>query len=175
MSTPTETAPTDFDFMIGEWTVRHRRLDRRLAGCTDWTEFSGTSTTRKILRGFGNVEDNVLHFPDGAVPAVAVRSFDPATRRWAIWWLDGRSPHHLDVPVVGRFADGVGSFYADDVLDGRPIRVRFLWHPNTGGQPRWEQAFSADAGKTWETNWVMHFERVEARPDPRAAASTARG
>lgn len=162
MSSHSDAAPTDFDFMVGSWTVAHRRLNSRLAGCTDWTEFAGTSTTRKILRGFGNVEDNVLHFPEGSVHAAAVRSFDPKTQTWAIWWLDGRSPHHLDVPVVGRFAEGVGSFYADDVLDGRPIRVRFLWHPNPGSQPRWEQAFSADGGSTWEVNWVMHFQRVAA-------------
>ena len=162
MSSHSDAAPTDFDFMVGSWTVAHRRLNSRLAGCTDWTEFAGTSTTRKILRGFGNVEDNVLHFPEGSVHAAAVRSFDPKTQTWAIWWLDGRSPHHLDVPVVGRFTEGVGSFYADDVLDGRPIRVRFLWHPNGGLQPRWEQAFSADGGSTWEVNWVMHFQRVVA-------------
>ena len=162
MSTSTDVAPNDFDFMIGSWTVAHRRLNSRLVGCTEWTEFSGLSSTRKILRGFGNVEDNVLHFPEGSVHAAAVRSFNPSTNTWAIWWLDGRSPHHLDVPVVGQFAQGVGSFYADDVLDGRPIRVRFLWHPNPGTRPRWEQAFSADGGQTWEVNWVMHFERIAA-------------
>lgn len=156
----TAAAPTDFDFMIGSWRVAHRRLNHRLVGCDDWTEFAGTSTTRRILRGFGNVEDNVLEFPDGAVHAVALRSFDPRTRSWAIWWLDGRSPHQLDVPVIGAFSGDVGSFQADDVLDGRPIRVRFLWYRNPGSDPRWEQAFSADGGATWEVNWVMHFHRV---------------
>jgi hypothetical protein len=160
MSSSADVAPTDFDFMIGSWTVAHRRLNSRLVGCTEWTEFSGTSTTRKILRGFGNVEDNVLNFPEASVHAAAVRSFNTKTKTWAIWWLDGRSPHHLDVPVVGRFAQGIGSFYANDVLDGRPIRVRFIWYPNPGSQPRWEQAFSADGGQTWEVNWVMHFQRV---------------
>lgn len=155
-----DAAPTDFDFMIGSWTVSHRRLNHRLSGCDEWTAFTGTSTTRKILRGFGNVEDNVLDFPDGPVHAAAVRSFDPQAGTWAIWWLDGRSPHRLDVPVVGRFVDGVGTFYADDRLEGRAIRVRFLWHPNPGAQPRWEQAFSVDGGTTWEVNWVMHFQRV---------------
>ena len=162
MSTQTVAPPADFDFMIGHWTVSHRRLNRRLVGCTDWTEFAGTSSTRKILGGFGNVEDNVLHFPEGSVHAAAVRSYDPTSKSWAIWWLDVRSPHHLDVPVIGRFEHGVGSFFAEDALEGQPIRVRFLWHPNPGAQPRWEQAFSPDGGRTWEVNWVMHFQRVAA-------------
>lgn len=160
MSNAQSMAPVDFDFIVGHWTVEHRRLNQRLAGCDEWTEFTGSSTTRKILRGFGNVEDNVLHFPEGAVHAAAFRSFDPSTGLWAIWWLDGRSPHQLDVPVKGRFDGGVGAFYADDVLEGRPIRVRFLWFPNPDADPRWEQAFSPDGGKTWEVNWVMHFRRV---------------
>jgi hypothetical protein len=152
-------APTDFDFILGDWDVRHRRLDSRLTGCTEWTEFAGTSSTRKILGGFGNVEDNVLHFPDGDVRAAAFRSFDPAAGTWAIWWLDHRAPHHLDVPVVGGFDDGLGTFFAQDTLEGRPIRIRFIWNPNAGGHPRWQQAFSADAGATWETNWTMEFVR----------------
>ena len=153
-------APTDFDFIIGRWRVTHRRLDQRLVGCTDWTTFTGTSTTRKVLDGYGNVEDNLLDFPDGQVRALALRSFNPATRTWAIWWLDGRAPHQLDVPVVGGFSGGIGEFLADDTLAGRPIRVRFRWHPNPGGNPRWEQAFSPDGGATWEVNWTMGFERV---------------
>jgi hypothetical protein len=59
--------------------------------------------------------------------------------------------------VVGRFADGVGMFYADDVLGEKPIRIRFTWCVREGGQPHWEQAFSADGGETWETNWTMDF------------------
>jgi hypothetical protein len=29
--------------------------------------------------------------------------------------------------------------------------------------PRWEQAFSDDAGKSWETNWTMDFRRADTR------------
>lgn len=152
-------APSDFDFIIGDWHVQHRRLDSRLSGCADWTEFSGLSSTRKILGGFGNVEDNVLRFPDGEVRAAAFRSYNDASQEWAIWWLDGRAPHHLDVPVVGRFDGPVGVFHAKDSLDGRPLDVRFIWTVNPGGNPRWEQAFSIDGGTTWETNWVMVFVR----------------
>ncbi|MFZ2987395.1 DUF1579 domain-containing protein [Ideonella sp.] len=161
-ATPSTQPPTDFDFIIGDWQVRHRRLNARLQGCTDWTEFLGTSSTRKILQGFGNVEDNVLQFPEGAVRAAAFRSFDPATRQWAIWWLDHRGPHTLDVPVVGSFTGSVGTFLARDTLDGQAIVVRFTWHANPGGHPTWAQAFSGDDGATWETNWEMEFERLGA-------------
>lgn len=152
-------APNDFDFMIGDWTVHHRRLDQRLCGCNDWTEFSGASSTRKILGGFGNVEDNILNFPTGPVRAAAIRSFNPVTKLWAIWWLDGRAPHHLDTPVIGAFNGSEGRFFASDLLNGNPITVRFIWTINPGSNPIWEQAFSADGGNTWETNWTMHFFR----------------
>ncbi len=155
-----DRTPNDFDFVIGDWRVHHRRLKKRLVDCRDWLEFEGTSTTRKILGGFGNLEDNLLELPDGAYRAVAMRAFDPATALWAIWWLDGRRPHQLDVPVIGGFQSGIGSFYADDVLDGMPIKVRFTWSSLDADNARWEQAFSSDGGYIWETNWTMDFVRM---------------
>jgi len=157
---PDAAAPADFDFIIGDWRVLHERLDARLSGGTTWTRFEGHTSTRKILGGWGNLEDNLLHLPSGPCRAVAMRSFDAATRTWAIWWLDGRAPHALDAPVKGGFQNGVGLFYSDDSFEGRPIRVRFTWRIGPDGHPRWEQAFSPDGGKTWETNWEMDFERL---------------
>lgn len=155
----TAAHPDDFDFIIGSWIVRHSRLKERLCGCQEWVEFAGESSTSKILGGMGNVENNLLYLPSGEYRAAAFRSFDTKTKKWAIWWLDERNPHHLDVPVVGEFEDGVGRFYADDYLDGRAIRVRFLWIVSADGTPQWEQAFSADSGANWETNWKMIFTR----------------
>ena len=153
-------APTDFDFIIGNWRVKHRRLNQRLTGCTEWSEFDGESCTRKILGGFGNLEDNVISLPDGSYRAAALRSFDSVSKQWSIWWLDARQPGQLDTPVVGQFHNGIGVFYADDVFNGQPIRIRFLWRPQTETGPVWEQAFSPDAGVNWETNWVMQFFRL---------------
>jgi hypothetical protein len=154
-------APTDFDFIIGDWLVKHRRLNSRLSGCTEWTPFEGQSSTIKILGGFGNLEDNFLDFPSGAFRAVAMRSFCPKSGTWSIWWLDGRNPTALDAPVVGKFSNHVGLFFSDDVLDGQAIKVRFTWTAAPGEHPRWEQAFSHDEGKTWETNWEMEFIPVK--------------
>ena len=102
----------------------------------------------------------MLHLPEGDYRAAALRSYDTQSQKWAIWWLDTRSPHQLDVPVIGQFSDGVGVFYANDVLNSAAIRVRFTWSIPADGAPRWEQAFSADAGASWETNWRMKFTRA---------------
>lgn len=151
----------DFDFFIGSWKVHHRRLKERLVGCDDWAEFGGSVVTRSILGGMGNFDDNVLELPEGTYSAVTIRTFDPARGSWSIWWLDGRNPGALDVPMVGSFHNGVGTFLADDVLDGKAIKVRFLWSMPAPDAPRWEQAFSADGGTLWETNWTMDFVRQQ--------------
>ncbi len=158
-STPTYSTAHDFDFLQGHWRVLHRRLRQRLVGNGEWQAFDGTCAMQKLLGGHGNVDDNLLHLPEGSYRAVSLRSFDAQTRRWAIWWLDGRHPHSIDVPVVGGFESGIGSFYAEDSLHGRPIRVRFRWTDVHSDTPRWEQAFSPDAGQTWEVNWTMTFMR----------------
>ena len=66
----------------------------------------------------------------------------------------------LEPPVVGGFQDGVGIFEGNDVLEGRPIRVRFIWSEITKNAALWEQEFSDDAEKTWEKNWIMRFKRI---------------
>lgn len=150
----------DFDFYMGSWRVRHRRLTKRLMGSDHWQEFEGTSTAWPILGGAGNIDDNVLELPDGQYRAISIRTYDPASDQWSIWWLDGRTPSRLDPPVVGGFADGIGTFIAEDTFDDRPILVRFLWSDITDRSTRWEQAFSADGGSTWEVNWVMESTRT---------------
>ena len=150
----------DFDFEIGAWTVTHRRLKHRLAGSQDWEEFGGTSSTFAVLGGNGNVEDNLLNAPSSSYRAIAVRQFDPSSQNWAIWWLDQSNPHQLDVPVIGRFDQGVGAFYAEVTFNDRPVRIRFLWTDTATDQPKWEQAFSTDEGQSWEVNWIMVFHRA---------------
>jgi hypothetical protein len=159
---PGRDGARDFDFLIGHWHIAHRRLTKRLANCDDWAHFTGRSVVWPVLDGVGNVDDNTLALPEGTYRALSIRSYCAATQSWSIWWLDGRFPTRMDVPVVGRFENGIGTFYADDVFEGRAIRVRFRWSMPVPDQPRWEQAFSPDNSTTWETNWIMDFTRTPA-------------
>jgi len=147
----------DFDFLHGKWNVTHRRLKERGVGSTDWQQYSGSADTRPLLDGLCNVEEHRIEGQPFA--GVALRCFDRAAKQWQIYWVSGRDGL-LQPPVHGKFEQGVGRFEGDDVDGNRPIGVRFLWHKITPSSASWEQSFSYDAGKSWETNWIMDFERI---------------
>jgi hypothetical protein len=150
----------DFDFFMGIWKCRLRYLVRRLSDCTDWIEFDGSCAARKILDGYGNMDENDIALPGDRYRGMSLRTYDPDKDRWSIYWLDSRRPGFLFPPVVGGFDKGIGTFHGDDEHDGRAIRVRYLWSRITPQSARWEQAFSLDEGNNWETNWIMDFTRM---------------
>jgi hypothetical protein len=146
----------DFDFLHGRWTIDHRRLGERGRGSNDWEEFTGTAETRPLLGGLCNIEEHAIDAADFA--GVALRTFDPSTQRWSIYWVSERTGV-LELPVVGEFVGSIGQFEGDDLDGDRPVRVRFLWDRTDVDAPRWEQSFSYDEGLSWERNWVMLFRR----------------
>lgn len=155
----TATSPGihDFDFEFGNWQVHHRleRPDGR------WIEFDGVARARPLIDGSADIEEHTFSKPTGRTYGIGLRAFDRKAGTWAIWWVDSRSPHlPVDPPNVGRFRDGVGTFFSDSIIDGKTVRTRYIWSHITHDGARWEQAISTDRGSTWETNWIMEFRRV---------------
>jgi hypothetical protein len=148
----------DFDFLLGSWTVRNRRLKARLQGSTEWEEFPSTCRVRAILSGLGNMDEFTIDSPSGRIEAVTVRLYSPTSREWSIYWAASTGSGRFDVPMVGHFDGPRGEFYSQEVFSGRHIFNRFIWTVNSE-TCRWEQAFSVDGGRTWETNWIMDFTR----------------
>jgi hypothetical protein len=147
--------PHDFDFLIGSWAIHNRRLISRHVGSDDWDEFGSTLRFWTLLDGVANVDE--FDCPARGFKGTSVRTLDLATGRWSIYWVNS-TRGILEPPVHGGFSCGQGEFIGDDLDGDVPVVARFRWtvHPDT---PRWEQAFSTDGGTTWETNWVMEFER----------------
>jgi hypothetical protein len=145
----------DFDFLIGSWKVANRRLKQRLVGSTDWEEFTAESVAWSLLDGAANIDQ--FTFPDGT-SALTLRLYQPDREQWSLSWATS-AEGSLFPPVVGAFSDGEGVFYGDDVQDGIPVRVRYIWSEITPASAHWEQAFSADQEQTWETNWIMELVR----------------
>jgi hypothetical protein len=154
----------DFDFIAGVWLMRHRKLvDATDPACTEWVEFESVATGDVRLYGLANTDRMLVPaMPPGGQPyeGMSLRLFDPTERVWRIWWASSRAPGRLDPPVVGKFTDGVGLFYGDDELNGRPIKVRYTWSDTTTECPKWNQAFSYDNGETWVPNWYNSFTRL---------------
>ncbi|MCF2527686.1 hypothetical protein [Yinghuangia soli] len=147
----------DFDFLHGTWDVANRKLVTLFDGCTEWDEFPARSVVRPLLDGLGNLDE--MSVPTRGWAGATLRLFDLEHKTWSIYWCSSRSGR-LEPPVVGGFEAGVGAFQGDDAHEGRPIKVRFAWHVLGADHARWEQRFSADAGETWELNWVMDYHRV---------------
>lgn len=146
----------DFEFEYGTWSVHHRRLLDRFAGCDEWEEFAGTATCAPILGGVGNLEQASM--PTIGALGMALRLFDQTTHMWSIYWASNQTGR-LEPPVVGRFEDGVGVFEGEDELRGERIRVRFVWDEITAESARWTQSFRRLHEPEWEVNWVMTFSR----------------
>src|SRR4249919_313768 len=157
--TPPTDGRQDFDFIHGRWRVQNERLRERLVGSTDWDVFDATDEFRPVLDGAGNLEEFHTAW-NGGFEGIALRLYDVDSGEWRIHWASNRSGA-LDPPVSGRFEDGVGTFYGSDQHAGRPVRVRFLWSRTSANCAHWQQAFSADGGSSWETNWHMWFRRVD--------------
>lgn len=149
----------DFDFWIGRWRIRNKRLVKRLQACTEWETFEATVEARFLPGGLGNVDEFHAEHWRGFV-GMSFRFYNPRTRQWSIYWASNQTGV-LEPPVVGSFTNGVGVFEGRDVLDGRPIIVRFTWSDITKTGARWEQDFSSDEGRTWEKNWIMAMTRAE--------------
>jgi hypothetical protein len=150
----------DFDFFIGTWTGHNRRLRERLKGSTSCEEFESTVVDRKILNGAGNMDEVTFYRESGPAHCATFRLYDAHSGQWSLYWADGIHGA-LQLPEVGSFKDGVGEFYCQEPFEGRMIISRFIWSEITDTTCRWEQAFSEDGGKTWETNWIMDFTRKD--------------
>ena len=148
----------DFDFLIGDWRIRNRKLQEPLAGSNEWVEFDATQEFRVVLLGLGNFDLFHTQFDDKPFEGLTVRLFDPQTRLWTLYWADS-SAGRLDGGKVGSFDGDLGEFFARDAVAGKNIIVKFHWDKRDPHAPIWSQAFSADEGRTWKWNWYARFSR----------------
>ena len=154
----------DFDFLVGTWKFHLKRLKRRLAGSTDWVEFDGTTVCRKVLDGHAEVEEMNVESTDKHthIQGLALRLYNLEAHQWSIYWVNGADGVLEPNPMVGEFNNGRGEFYNQQVYEGRAVYARFVWSGVNTNSPHFEQSFSADGGKTWETNWIT--DQIKVNP-----------
>ena len=151
----------DFDFYVGKWRLRNRRLVHPLTGSKEWVEFDGSSVARMLWDGRANVDEFEADSPSGHIEGMTVRLYNADTHEWSIYWANGKAGAFSMPPTVGHVTNGKGEFYDHEEIGGKLVIVRFIWTVQSSRNCHWEQAFSADEGKTWETNWTIESTRME--------------
>jgi hypothetical protein len=150
----------DFDFEIGTWRTELSLLRNPLSGSSTWVEYEGTSVVRKVWDGRANLVELDVEGPTGRIEGLSLRLYNPESGQWSLNFANS-AYGELTPPVIGGFENGRGEFYGQEMLNGRPIFVRFIISDITPTSCRFEQAFSADGGKTWEVNWIAVDTRIE--------------
>ena len=148
--------PGDFDFLSGNWKIRHRRLKK--SGSEDWDEFDGEATCWSILGGVVSVEE--LRIPARQFSGMGLRVLDVEKKVWSDFWVNAKSGVVAPPGTQGHFIEGTGIFEADDTDGEQAIKVRGVWDRITPTSCRWYQEISRDGGKHWEGNWYMDWTRA---------------
>jgi hypothetical protein len=148
--------PGDFDFLSGEWRIQHRR-SKDAAG-TQWDEFAGEASCWSILGGVASIEE--LRIPERDFFGMGLRLLDQKSGIWGDYWVNRRDAVLSGPGLTGGFADGVGTFTAEDKDGQQPVIVRGVWDRITPRSCRWRQGVSRDGGRTWSENWFMDWQRV---------------
>jgi hypothetical protein len=154
----------DFDFEIGTWKTHLLRLQHPLTGSTTWIEYEGTSVVRKVWNGRVNLVELEVDGPTGHIEGLSLRLYNSEAHQWSLNFANSKVGT-LGVPTIGEFKNGRGEFFDQETFNGRTILVRNVWSDITPDSCRFEQSFSDDGGKTWETNWIAIDTRVKDESD----------
>ncbi|TFW13887.1 hypothetical protein E4L96_18975 [Massilia arenosa] len=164
LAAPPRDGSHDFDFDLGTWHTHTTRLVQPLSGAAEWREMDGLTIVRPLFGGRGNVAEYRAAGSAGAVELVALRLYHPQSGQWSI---------HFATPGVGVLGTPYGTggaragrveFYDQEEFAGRQILVRFAIWSTGQDTAQSEQAFSADGGQTWETNWINRYTRSADGP-----------
>jgi len=150
----------DFDFNIGTWKTNIKRLKNPLSGTTEWINMEGTVTVRKVWGGKASLEEIEVNSPGGHWEGATLFLYNPTSRQWSQNFVSA-GDNILESPTIGSFKNNVGELYAQETHKGRRVLVKGTWSHIVADSHQYEEAYSADGGKTWETYFSASLTRIK--------------
>ncbi len=154
------------DYQFGAWRVHVSRLVDPGSPHQHWAQYDGTHVVTPLLNGRANIGVLEIAGPAGSIEGLQLRTFDPSTARWKLWFANG-SDGEVQAPSTGRFENGQGVFFDSTRIGGRPARVRTVSTRLTEATYQDVTSYSID-GNTWHTSWIASYMKLRdaKRSDP---------
>jgi hypothetical protein len=146
-SSPCDTAEAhQFDFWLGEWDITwgmtgkgKNSVRKILGGCAIEETFDGTETIPLIGR--------------------SLTVFSAQFARWNQTWVDNQGSYLM---FIGEWDEDDQRMVLerDDLIAGKHIKQRMVWHHITPVSLDWSWEKSEDGGITWAAEWEIHYQRT---------------
>lgn len=132
-----------FDFWLGTWDV-------------SWEDDQhGTNRIERILEG-RVIQENFDGNPAIPFRGMSVSVYSKKLQVWRQTWVDVEGNYWS---FQGGVENGNMVLATEDVLDGKPIRLRMTFYNIQADQLDWKWESSEDNGATWTQKWHIHYQR----------------
>jgi hypothetical protein len=148
-----------FDFLIGDWEVKGRRLKPDGSTLLEYTgrwNASYLKDKRMVIDHFS------IHSPTGQEISsyVTLRTYSEVTSRWEMVGLAALTPA-MNGEWYGQWRDGEMHLEASGrTPEGKLLRNKIRFFDISRGVFRWESRISVDAGASWLLSAALTASRI---------------
>ncbi|HEX8816281.1 MAG TPA: hypothetical protein VF753_12335 [Terriglobales bacterium] len=151
----------DFDSLAGTWKAHTKYRAHPFAPSDPWIDFDGTETFSKIWDG-ALLEVSAGANTNGPV-GLMLYTYNPQSHQWSVYFAS-KKDGKVGLPNVGEFRNGQGEFFVQDTLNGKSMLNRYIWSQTASSSPHFEESWSADGGRTWQTVRIVDLARIGEGP-----------
>ncbi|MFY9719141.1 MAG: hypothetical protein WAK16_05790 [Candidatus Cybelea sp.] len=158
--------PHALDYQFGAWRVHVSRLVDPASPHERWVQYDGTHVVTPLVDGKANIGVLEIAGPAGSIEGLQLRTFDPSTGRWKLWFASG-TDGEVQAPSIGRVDNGEGVFFERTRVGGRPAHMRTVSTRLTETTYRDVISYTLD-GNTWHPSWIASYTKIPGaeRSDP---------
>ncbi len=147
----------DFDPLAGTWKAHTKYRAHPFSGPDAWVESDGTEIFQKIWDG-AMLELSETASDNGPV-GLMLYTYNPQSHQWYVYFAS-RKDGKVGLPNVGECRNGRGEFIVQDTLNGKSMLNRYVWSQIASSSPHFEESWSNDGGRTWESVRIVDLARV---------------
>jgi hypothetical protein len=149
----------DFDFNIGVWHTRIKRILDPFAGSSESVELNGIVTVRKVWDGKAELEEIEADGPKGHWEGLTLFLYNPSAHQWSQSFANSKVG--ILSSNIGEYKDGRVVLIGQDTVNDKTILVRAMWSDIRPDSHQYEESYSNDGGTTWVRSFIANLTRLK--------------